>query len=65
MHSPINDQMFWPTAIAGFEPEVRQIVIQYSLAYLIMSIIVFGYGFVMKGSYSEINTDEEFEKLAQ
>ena len=65
MHSPMNDQMFLPTAIATFEPAVQKMVIDYAVAYLMMSVIVYGYGMLVKDKVSIITTDEEFEALGE
>ena len=65
MHSPMSDQMFLPTAIATFEPAVQKMVIDYAVAYLMMSVIVYGYGMLVKDKVSIITTDEEFEALGE
>lgn len=63
MHSPMNDQMFWPTAIQDFDPDVRKVVLEYVVAYAIMSLLLFGYGTLMKDKVTIIETDEQFEQL--
>ncbi len=65
MHSPMNDQMFWPTAVAGFPPEVRQIVVEYAIAYLVMASILYGYGIVMSKQIVIIDSDEDYDKLSE
>jgi AGZA family xanthine/uracil permease-like MFS transporter len=64
MHSPMNDQMFWPTQIMSFEPEVKSAIIEYAIAYLVMSGILFGYGILMTDKIRVITTDDEFDAIS-
>lgn len=64
MHSPINDQMFWPSQINSFDPAAKKAIIQYAVSYLLMASMLFGYGMLMKNEIRVISTDEEFEKLS-
>ena len=63
MHSPVDDKMFWPWQIRGFDEATRKIVIEFSVAYLVMAVVLFGLGTWMKGKVEPITTDEEFENL--
>lgn len=65
MHSPMNDQMFWPTQIMSFEPATQSAIIEYSIAYLLMASILFGYGLLMTDPTKIILTDDEFDALSE
>ncbi|MDG1872522.1 MAG: permease [Mariniblastus sp.] len=71
MHSPADDQMFLPTQLSfseitpdgHFSADTSKLIVEYAVAYLIMAVIVFGYGQLMKNKISVITTDEEFDAL--
>ena len=66
MHSPFfGDKMFWPWQLfeEGTSDAERAIVIQFAIAYLIMSLLMFGLGYLMKDKLEVITTDEAYEKL--
>ncbi len=63
IHSPVDDQMFWPWQIMSFDEAIRKSILEFSAAYLVMAVILFGLGSWMKGKVEPINTDAEFEKL--
>lgn len=71
IHSPAEDQMFLPTqltfsevAAEGYFPmATTKIVVEYAITYLLMAGLIFGYGWLVKDTVSEITTDEEFEAL--
>lgn len=63
MHSPLDgDKMFW---ILNLDPAAKQSVLSYTLGYLIVAGILMTFHFTMKDELQEINSDEEFEKLAE
>lgn len=62
IHSPLaGDQMF---LISNLPTELRQTVISYSLGYFLVAGILLGFKYFMGDDLQEINSDEEFEKLA-
>ncbi len=66
MHSPFfGDKMFWPWQLfeEGTSLAERKIVIEFAVAYLVMAILMFGLGFLMKDKLQVITTDEAYEKL--
>jgi AGZA family xanthine/uracil permease-like MFS transporter len=73
IHSPAEDQMFLPTQLSfnevaseGYFPlKTTKIVVEYAITYLLMAGLIYGYGWFVKDSVSEISTDEEFEALAE
>ncbi len=68
MHSPLDgDKMFWPGQLRDtslFSEESRQVVINFALAYLVMSVLMFVLGFLLKDQEPPINSDAEFEKIS-
>jgi len=73
MHSPADDQMFLPTRLSFSEetPEgcfdlaTSKLVIEYACAYLLMAVMLYGYGRWADGKVKLINSDKEFEALAE
>ncbi len=66
MHSPFaGDKMFWPWQLfhEGVSPSERKIVVEFAAAYLVMSLLMFGLGGIMRKKLTVINSDEEYEKL--
>ncbi len=65
MHSPLaGDKMFLPWNLADenlFGPEEKQLVIQFAVAYLVMSVVLFFLGMFMKGD--TIDSDDEFDAV--
>ncbi len=72
MHSPIpGDKMYWPWEIGlvtdlatnqtYLDPAVRQIVIEMAIAYLVMALLMFGLGWLLRPE--PIESDEQYEKL--
>jgi AGZA family xanthine/uracil permease-like MFS transporter len=66
MHSPFfGDKMFWPWQL--FDENVliaeRKIVIEFAAAYLVMALLIFGLGAMLRSQIQEIDTDEDFERL--
>ncbi len=57
--------MFWPWQLLGESTSLaeRKIVIQFAVASLVMSMLMFGLGFLMKDKLQVITTDEAYEKL--
>ncbi len=65
MHSPlIGDKMFWPWEMDAFEPEQKKIIIEFAATYLVMALLMFGLGTIMKNEIEVITTDEEYEKIS-
>jgi hypothetical protein len=57
---------FNETAEEGyFSLATTKIVIEYAITYLLMAALIYGYGWFVKDSVSEISTDEQFEALAE
>ena len=65
VHSPLDDKMFLPTEIMEFEAPIRKLVVEYAVAYFVMAGLLIGYQALMKDEIQEINTDEDFESLAE
>lgn len=65
VHSPLDDKMFFPTEILSMEGSVRRLVLDYAVAYFVMSGLLLGYAVIMKDEIQEITTDEEFEALGE
>lgn len=69
IHSPLpGDEMYWPWTIADtkvISPDQKSLIIQFSLSYLIMSIICYSIGLWSRknGMNPVLSTDEEFESL--
>ncbi len=62
IHSPLaGDKMFWPWNIG--EPDLRIIVVEFAAAYLIMALIMFGLGWLVRTP--PIDTDEDYESLSR
>ncbi len=62
IHSPLaGDKMFWPWNIC--DPDLRTIVIEFAVAYLIMALIMFGLGWLVRTP--PIDTDEDYESLSR
>lgn len=72
MHSPMDgDKMFWPwnigvtldaTGSAVVDPQLRQLVFEFALAYFVMAAIVGLLGAIMKPQV--IDSDEEYDRLS-
>ncbi len=66
IHSPLaGDKMFLPWNMSDpelFSSETRSIVLQFAVSYLIMAVLMFLLGLVMK--QPPIDSDEEYERLA-
>ncbi len=70
MHSPLEgDKMFLPWNLldqtGAFDAESTRVVLQFAVAYLVMSVLLFILGVTMAKSTPPISTDEEFENLEQ
>lgn len=70
MHSPLEgDKMFLPWNLfdqqGAFDAESTRVVLQFAIAYLVMSVLLFTLGVTMAKSTRPISTDEEFENLEQ
>ena len=70
MHSPLEgDKMFLPWNLldqtGAFDAESTRVVLQFAIAYLVMSVLLFILGVTMAKSTPPISTDEEFENLEQ
>jgi AGZA family xanthine/uracil permease-like MFS transporter len=64
MHSPIfGDRMFWPWQLGAFEPQQKQIVVEFAATYLVMALLMYGLGMIMKDKVTIISTDEEYESI--
>ena len=64
MHSPIfGDKMFWPWQLGSFEPEQKHIIIEFAATYLVMALLMYGLGMIMKDKVAIITTDEEYESI--
>ena len=72
MHSPWQgDKMYWPWNIGivpGSDPEnpvvdeaVQQIIVEFSVAYLVMALLMFALGWIMKPE--PITSDKQYEAL--
>ncbi|MGI9518100.1 MAG: permease, partial [Pirellulaceae bacterium] len=68
MHSPWQgDKMFWPWNIGEIpgsteiDPFVQQAIYEFSFAYLVMAMLMFALGWIMKPD--PIDSDEEYEAL--
>ena len=66
MHSPLpGDKMFMPWNLSNpeiFDADSKRVVIQFAIAYLVMAVLMFIMGNLLKGK--TIDSDEEFENLA-
>ena len=66
MHSPLpGDKMFMPWDLSNpeiFDAASKRVVLQFAVAYLVMAVLMFIMGNLIKGK--TIDSDEEFEKLA-
>jgi AGZA family xanthine/uracil permease-like MFS transporter len=67
MHSPLaGDKMFLPWDLTDteiFSADSKRIVLQFAIAYLVMAVLMFIMGNLIGGK--TIDSDEEFEKLAE
>ncbi len=66
MHSPFaGEKMFWPWQLfaESVSEAERKIVIEFAAAYLVMALLMFVLGLLLKDRLKVIETDEEFEKL--
>ena len=53
------------TSTGAFDAESTRVVLQFAIAYLVMSVLLFILGVTMAKSSPPISTDEEFENLEQ
>ncbi len=64
MHTPLDgEKMFLPWNLKFEDPAVFSSVIQYTLGYLVMALILFLLGLLMKNDLKDIDSDSDFESL--
>ncbi len=64
MHSPIfGDKMFLPWQLNAYATEQKHIIIEFAATYLVMALLMYGLGMIMKDKVVIITTDEEYERI--